>query len=243
MYRSSPANPAMKPATSSRPCIDSAASWWAAIQPSVRPSRGGDVAGGQTEAGDVVEVGRHLVEGEAQVGGTDLDQLATRAQAGQGQCRVLAGADHQVHLRREVLQQERHAGLDVGAVDEVVVVEHQPAVVRHGAELIEHRGEDGLDRWLARLQERERARADAWHHRLQGRDQVGPVRRGLAVALLKGQPGHGALAIAGGRLLGQQGRLAEAGRAETSVRRDSAPRRRRPLSRGRATRLRRSFGG
>jgi hypothetical protein len=54
-----------------------------------------------------------------------------------------------VHLRREVLQQERHAGLDVGAVDEVVVVEHQPAVVRHGAELIEHRGEDGLNRWLA----------------------------------------------------------------------------------------------
>ena len=33
-----PAKPAMKPATSSRPCIESPASWSAAIQPSVRPS-------------------------------------------------------------------------------------------------------------------------------------------------------------------------------------------------------------
>ena len=38
-YRSSPAKPAMKPATSARPCIDSAASWSVAIHPSVRPSR------------------------------------------------------------------------------------------------------------------------------------------------------------------------------------------------------------
>jgi hypothetical protein len=84
-----------------------------------------DVARRQIEPGDVVEVGRRLLEGEAQVSGPDLDQLAARPQAGQGQRRVLAGADHQVRLRREVVEQERHAGLDVGTVDQVVVVEHQ----------------------------------------------------------------------------------------------------------------------
>jgi hypothetical protein len=111
--------------------------------------QGRDVARGQLQPGDVVEVGRGFLQGEAQVGGSDLDQGAARPQPGQGQLRVGAGTDHQVHLRREVLEQEGHAGLDVGAVDEVVVVEHQVEVVRHGAELVEHGGEDGLDRRLA----------------------------------------------------------------------------------------------
>ena len=38
MYRSFPANWAMNPPMSVRPCIEMAASWSAAIQPSVRPS-------------------------------------------------------------------------------------------------------------------------------------------------------------------------------------------------------------
>jgi hypothetical protein len=42
--------------------------------------QGRDVVRGQLQPGDVVEVGRHLVEGEAQVGGSDLDQLAARPQ-------------------------------------------------------------------------------------------------------------------------------------------------------------------
>ena len=87
------------------------------MQPSVRPPRW-RCRSRPARAGDVVEVGRHFVEGEAQVGGADLDQLAAGPQARQGQRRVLAGADHQVHLRREVLEQEGHAGLEVGAVHE-----------------------------------------------------------------------------------------------------------------------------
>jgi hypothetical protein len=38
--------------------------------------QGRDVGRSQLESGDVVEVGRRLVEGEAQVSGSDLDQLA-----------------------------------------------------------------------------------------------------------------------------------------------------------------------
>ena len=85
----------------------------------------GDVGGGELECGDVVEVGRDLGQGEAQVGGTDLDQLAPGAQAGQRQRRVDAGADDQVHLGRKVLEQVGHARLQVGVVDEVVVVQDQ----------------------------------------------------------------------------------------------------------------------
>jgi len=93
----------------------------------------------------------------------------------EGQRRVLAGADHQMDPRREVLEQEGHAGLEVRAVHEVVVVQHQVEVVGRVGELVDHGGEDALDRWLARLQQRQRAGAGAWRHRLQGRDQVGPV--------------------------------------------------------------------
>ena len=60
----------------------------------------GDVAGGEPERSDFVEVGRDLGQGEAQVGGPDLDQLAPGAQARQRQCRVDAGADEHVHVSR-----------------------------------------------------------------------------------------------------------------------------------------------
>ena len=85
---------------------------------------------GQVQPHHLVEVRRGLVGSEAQIGGADLDQLAARSQAGQRQRRVGAGGDHQVDLRRQVLQQERHPAVDVARVDQVVVVEHQHDVVR-----------------------------------------------------------------------------------------------------------------
>ena len=68
-----------------------------------------------------------------------------------------------MHVRREVLQQEYHAYPEVGPVDQVVVVQHQDDIVRRGRELVEHRDEDGLDRRLGRLQEREHVGSDAGH--------------------------------------------------------------------------------
>ena len=177
------AKPAMKPASSSRPCIDSAASWSAAIQPSVRPSSAATSCSGQLQAHHPVEVRRGLVGREAQVGGADLDQLAARPQPGQRQRGIGAAGDHQVQPRRQVVEQERHPLLHLGRVDDVVVVEHQHDVVGDGAEVVEQRGEHRLDRGrLRRLQERERARADLRRHRLQRGDQVGPEGRGLVVA-------------------------------------------------------------
>ena len=120
----------MKPATSSRPCIESAASWSAAIQPSVRASSAATSRSRQIQPHHLVEVGGGLVGREAQVGGADLDELAPRPQAGQRQRRIGAGGDHQVDLWGQVLQQERHPVLDVLRVDHVVVVEHEHDVAR-----------------------------------------------------------------------------------------------------------------
>jgi hypothetical protein len=86
---------------------------------------------------------------------------------------------------REVLEQERHPVPDVRRVDEVVVVENQVDVVRHGAELVEHGGKDGLDRRLRGLQQREHACPDAGYHPLQGVDHVGPERGRWAVVLVE----------------------------------------------------------
>ena len=167
-------------------------------------------SGGEVQADDVVEVGRHFVGGEAQVGGADLDQLAAGPQPSQRQERVGSAADHQVDVRREVLQQERHAVAEVGPVDQVVVVEHQVDVVRCGREFVEHRGEDGLDRRLGRLQQREHVGSDAGHRCLQGGDHVGPERGGLAVALIEGEPRHRpVLRGRRGEPRGEQCRLAE----------------------------------
>ena len=122
----------MKPATSSRPCIESAASWSAAIHPSVRPSSAATSRAVRCQAHHLVEVRGGLVGREAQVGGADLDQLAARPQPGQRQRRVGAAGDHQVQPRGQVVEQERHPLLDVARVDDVVVVEHQHDVARRG---------------------------------------------------------------------------------------------------------------
>ena len=178
------------------------------------PLQRGDVPRSEIQPHHLVEVGGGLVRREAQIGGADLDELAPRPQAGQRQRRIGAGGDHQVDLWGQVLQQERHPVLDVVRVDHVVVVEHQHDVVRHRAELVEQRGEDRLDRrWLGPLQQGQRPCADPRRHRLQRGHQVGPERRGLVVAWVERKPRRGPfIGRSGCQPLGQQRRLAEAGR-------------------------------
>lgn len=110
---------------------------------------------------------RGLLGREAQIGGAELDELATPSQPGQRQRRVGAAGDHQVELGRQVLQQEGHPVLDLAGVDDVVVVEHQHDLVRERAELVEQRGQDGFDGRLGRLQEREGMAADPVRGRLE----------------------------------------------------------------------------
>ena len=116
MYRSFPANRAMKPLTSSRPWSESAASCSAAIHPSVRSSRTSTSLAVRSQSGRSVEVRGGLVGGEPQVGGPDLDQLAAHPPSSQRQIGVGAGAEHDVHVGREVVQQEGHALADLVVV-------------------------------------------------------------------------------------------------------------------------------
>ena len=188
---------------------------------------GGDPALGATlERGDVaapvssqahrlVEVGRGLLGGEAQVGGADLDQLAARPQPRQRQGRVGPAGDHQVQLRREVVEQEGHRVVDLARLDDVVVVEDQHDVPVDGAEVVEEGGEHRLHGQRLRcLEELEGAGA---HRRSEGPepgDDVGPEVRRVVVAGVQRQPRRGARRppAAVGQPLREQRGLAEARR-------------------------------
>lgn len=160
--------------------------------PPLRPlHQGGGVLRGEAQSRHLVEVRRDLVVGEAQIGAADLDQLAARAHPGQRERRVGAAGDHQVQPRGEVLQQERQPVVYVARIDDVVVVEHQHDVVHEGAQGVEQLGEDRLDRWSGRPQERQRLRAEPARRSggpLQRGDQVRPEQRGIVVPPVEREP-------------------------------------------------------
>jgi len=60
---------------------------------------------------------------EAQVRLAQFGQLTTRAQASQGQRRSGAGSDHQMQLRRQMVEQKGESVVDRLSRDEVIVVE------------------------------------------------------------------------------------------------------------------------
>ena len=96
-----------------------------------------------------------------------------------------------MRARRKVIDDVRHSGVDVLAIDQVIVVEHQHDIVADASELIEQQREDRLDRRrLGVLQQCQRARIDPWQDGLKRGDQVGPERCGVVVALVEGQPCH-----------------------------------------------------
>ena len=174
------------------------------------------VRGRQLQAHHLVEVRRSLVRREPQVGGTDLDQLATRSQPRQRQRRVSAAGDHEVQPRRQVVEQERHRVLDLAGVDQVVVVEHQHDVAAGRAEVVEQRRQHHLDRGrLRRGQELQLVRADPGRHRPQRRDQVAPEGHRVVVTRVERQPRGESFAGRRGRSrepLREQPGLAETGR-------------------------------
>ena len=116
----------MKPATSSRPCIDSPASWIAAIQPSVRASSA--ATSGAVSASPMTPL--RYAAASAGVKRRSAARISTsspRARSrASGSARVGAGGDDEVH----VAPAGGRAGTPSRAwtsrrVDRVVVVEHQ----------------------------------------------------------------------------------------------------------------------
>ena len=148
--------------------------------------------------------------GELQVGGAQLGQLAARPQPGQRQRRVLAGGDHQVHRRRQMLEQKGEGVVDGFGVDEVVVIEHQDEAVRDGGDLIEQGRQNRLDGGRLRGLERgRRPRPDVGRDGLQRRDEVRQKAGRVIIRFVQRQPDRRPAAT-GGPLTDQR-RLAEAG--------------------------------
>ncbi|MEJ2209745.1 MAG: hypothetical protein P8129_12000 [Anaerolineae bacterium] len=76
----------------------------------------------------IPEIGRGFALCEAQIGSANLGQLPAGAQAGEGQRRVGAGGDDQVHTllqRWEMIEQKRNDPVDCGCFDRVIVVQNQ----------------------------------------------------------------------------------------------------------------------
>ena len=200
----------MKPATSARPCSEIAASCRPAIQPSVRASSAAISLGGEVEAHHLVEELGGLGRGEAEVGGAQLGQLASGAQSGQGQRGILAGGDDQVHLGRQVLDQEGQGIVDRPGVEDVVVVENEDDVARDGGDVVEQGRQRRFGRrGLRRLEHGQHPVSDPGRNRLQGRDQVGQEAAGVAVAFVERQPRRRSPAARDP--FADQGGLAEAG--------------------------------
>ena len=141
MYRSSPAKSAMKPATSSRPCIESPASWRAAIHPSVRPS---SVATSRSVSPRVMTPLKYA-SASSWVKRRSAARISTSSPRARSLASGSAGSARVASTRctwaGRCSSEVGHADLDLGRVDGVVVVEHQHDVVRQRIELVEQGGQ------------------------------------------------------------------------------------------------------
>ena len=108
----------------------------------------GDLPGRQRCSRGLLEVRGRLVDGEAQLTGTHLEQLPSDAQAPQRQRRIDAAGDHDTDPRGQSLQQHRHALVDRDSRDHVVVVEDQDQVGVDAQELVEQGRDHDVDRSL-----------------------------------------------------------------------------------------------
>jgi len=168
---------------------------------------------GEIQCHRVVQVGRRLLRGEAEIGRTDLQELASSPQAGERPRWVRPAGDDEVQLFREVLDQEEHRLLHVEGLDEVVVVQHQDDIAGERSEVVQQTGDDRFQRCRGGLQPAQCVGSDVGSDLSHGGDDIGPEHRRVAVAPVERQPRRRLhLLIVGGEPLGEQRGLAEAGR-------------------------------
>ena len=135
------------------------------------------------------------------------------------QRRVGAGCENKVDILREVLHKELHrlAAPIVGR--ELVVVEHQGYLLRHLAKLVDELGNYGVDDARAGdVQSRKGAAKPFPRHTMAQRfDDMPPQPDRIVVLLVQGDPGESAVSLFRTQPLGQEDRLAVAGRSADEV--------------------------
>ena len=169
-----------------------------------------DIGLGQGQFHRVVQVLGGLGCREAQVGRSDLEQIAVCPQRSERERRIGPGGDHQTELRWEVLEQERDRVVDLGRVDHVVVVEHQDDVLRSSLEIVDHVATTDSRDAPGRCRRASAVFAQVGGDGRERSSHVGPELLGVVVAHVEGQPGGGVIV---GEPVGDQRGLAEASRS------------------------------
>ena len=165
------------------------------LQPSHPPLRAGnkrrDSIGGQARPGRLAEQGSSLLQGEAQVGGAHLGQLAAGTQPRQRQRQVGAAGNHQPQPGRQMLEQEHNRLMHRLGVDQVVVVQHQHQLTRNGGKLVDQRGHHRLERARRRrAKQRTEPLADPFPHAPQSGGDMAPKPRRVVISGVQRQPSH-----------------------------------------------------
>ena len=127
---------------------------------------------------------------EAQVVDAELGQLLQRAPARERQARLLPRRNHEAQAPRQPLDEVRQRGVDLGIVDDVIVVEHQHDVLLGFAELVQEQRHQVLGHGHAQAAEKRDRRAR--HARLEllqrAHDVVQEVHR-VAIGFVERDPG------------------------------------------------------
>ena len=205
MWRFDPLNASMKADTSSRPRSDSTARKRPAAQPSVFSCRR------RTSAADRDTPFRSMSCRDSSSSirrsrARTSPSRPRRAHARQGQRRVAAAGDDHVERRRQVLHQEADPLVARRIGDEVVVVQDEHPLLAPGLRVVQRRGHQHHRR---RRPVRRVLGKGPVH--AQGGADVGPQPHGVVVVGVERDPGRGARRPRR-HPLGQQRRLAEAGR-------------------------------
>lgn len=101
--------------------------------------QGGDVFRREGQSHPLVEELGGFGKSKAQVSSAQLGQLVTSAQTGQGQPGIFTGSDHQVHLRRQVREQESERIVNRLGIDNVVIIQDEGKRAREGCDIIDQR--------------------------------------------------------------------------------------------------------
>ena len=128
------------PASTARPIASPA------IQPSVRVSSAAISSADRFRPITRLRKAGGFIGCETQIGGANLGQLAAHAPARQRQRRIRSAGDHQVHLRRQVIEQEGQRGVNGRRFDQVIIVEHQHKPIGERGNIVQQQGQDRFDR-------------------------------------------------------------------------------------------------